>query len=338
MPLRCAGSELSPVASEGGVAMPNRSVRKSSTSNDVPYAMQAPNRVPRERYYDRGFFEREKEKLWNRVWQMACRLQEIPRANDYVEYEICDQSILVVRQPDHSIKAFFNVCPHRATQIAKGAGTLPGGQLTCPFHGWRWNSDGSSSFIYGKQAFAPECMKPQEIALRECNVEVWGDSVWINLDANAGPLADAIQHAAAQLEGVAIENWRVKWWQETILNASWKMAQEAFMEGWHVMRTHPQLTLDAGETTPPDSLRYDTYPNGHCSFESTAPTRDFVNFDAMLASSQLLADGLDAMAIERDMKVLEGIRHKIKPGDSIRDAVAREMRDGHPQWFARAIH
>jgi len=306
--------------------MPNKSVRKSSTTHDLPYAMQAPNRVPRERYYDRGFFEREKEKLWNRVWQMACRLQEIPRANDYVEYEICDQSILVVRQPDHSIKAFFNVCPHRATQIAKGAGTLAGGQLTCPFHGWRWNSDGSSSLIYGRQGFAPECMKPEEIALRECKVEVWGDSVWINLDANAGPLADAIQPAAAQLEGVAVENWRVKWWQETILDANWKLAQEAFMEGWHVMRTHPQLTLGAGESTPPDSQRYETYPNGHCSFEGAALTRDFVNFDVMLASSQLLVDGLDAMAIERDMKVLEGIRHKIKPGDSVRDAVAREMR------------
>ncbi|HEY6131945.1 MAG TPA: SRPBCC family protein, partial [Halioglobus sp.] len=71
---------------------------------------------------------------------------------------------------------------------------------------------------------------------------------------------------------------------------------------------------------------YDVYPNGHCSFESTVLDRDFFNFDVMLASSQLLADGLDAMAIDRDMKVLEGIRHKIKPGDSIREAVAREMR------------
>ena len=85
----------------------------------VPYAIdrEFPDRVPKERYYDRGFFELEKEKLWTKTWQMACRLQEIPKPNDFVEYEICDQSVVVVRQADNSIKAFFNVCPHRATQI-----------------------------------------------------------------------------------------------------------------------------------------------------------------------------------------------------------------------------
>lgn len=288
--------------------------------------MQAPNRVPKERYYDRGFFELEKEKLWNRAWQMACRLQEIPRPNDFVEYEICDQSILVVRQADRSVKAFFNVCPHRATQIAKGAGTLPGGQLTCPFHGWRWHSDGSSSFVYGQHGFAPECVTRDEINLRECKVELWGDAVWINLDPQSAPLAESLQPAARMLEDISIQNLRVKWWQETILDANWKMAQEAFMEGWHVMRTHPQLTLGAGEATPPDTLRYGTYPNGHCSFESLALERGFYDFDSMLASSQLLVDGLDAMALQRDMNILESIRHTLAPGDSILEAVARAMR------------
>jgi phenylpropionate dioxygenase-like ring-hydroxylating dioxygenase large terminal subunit len=306
--------------------MPDKPSRKHSAARAVPFAMQAPNRVPKERYYDRGFFELEKEKLWNKVWQMACRQQEIPRPNDFVEYEICDQSILVVRQADRSVRAFFNVCPHRATQIAKGAGTLPGGQLTCPFHGWRWNSDGSSSFVYGQHGFAPECVTREEINLRECKVELWGDAVWINLDPQSAPLAESLQPAARMLEDISIQNLRVKWWQETILDANWKMAQEAFMEGWHVMRTHPQLTLGAGEATPPDTLRYGTYPNGHCSFESLALERGFHDFDTMLASSQLLVDGLDAMALQRDTNILESVRHTLNAGDSILEAVARAMR------------
>ncbi len=148
--------------------MSDNPARKVSPIQGVPHAMERPYHVPKERYYDREFFELEKEKLWYKTWQMACRLQEIPKPNDYVEYEICDQSILVVRQADDSIKAFFNVCPHRATQIAKGSGTLPGGQFTCPFHGWRWNVDGSSSLIYGEEGFAPECLQREEIDLREC--------------------------------------------------------------------------------------------------------------------------------------------------------------------------
>src|SRR3954452_761824 len=114
------------------------------TALPVPYAMQVPDRVPKQRYFDRDFYDLEAELLWPRVWQMACRLQEIPKPHDFVEYEICDQSVLVIRQRDGSVKALHNACRHRATQLAKGAGRLPGGQIVCPFHGWRWNADGSN--------------------------------------------------------------------------------------------------------------------------------------------------------------------------------------------------
>src|SRR5262245_63770879 len=110
---------------------------RSTAVRPVPFAMDNPLRVPAERYYDREFFELEKERLWPRVWQMACRLEEIPEPGDFVEYEICDQSILVVRQADGSIKAFHNACRHRATQLCQGTGRLRAGQIVCPFHGWR---------------------------------------------------------------------------------------------------------------------------------------------------------------------------------------------------------
>src|SRR3954453_1462583 len=85
-------------------------VDQRTSPPSVPFAMRDPLHVPRERYFDRDFFELEKERLWPRVWQMACRLEEIPDPGDFVEYEICDQSILVVRQPDQSVKAFHNTC------------------------------------------------------------------------------------------------------------------------------------------------------------------------------------------------------------------------------------
>ncbi|HEU5481357.1 MAG TPA: hypothetical protein VFU90_16035, partial [Candidatus Tumulicola sp.] len=73
---------------------------------DVPYAMEFPDRVPKERYYDAEFFAREAEELWPRVWQMACRLEEIPQPHDYVEYEFLDQSVIVLRTADGDVRAF----------------------------------------------------------------------------------------------------------------------------------------------------------------------------------------------------------------------------------------
>jgi hypothetical protein len=95
-------------------------------STKVPFAMTDTNFVPKERYYSREFFELEKEHLWPHAWQMAARLEEIPRPGDFVEYEIVGNSILVIRQHDGSVKALHNACRHRATQLAKGCGTLLG--------------------------------------------------------------------------------------------------------------------------------------------------------------------------------------------------------------------
>ena len=63
----------------------------------VPWAVQSVDRIPKQRYYDPEFYALEAELFWPRVWQMACRLEEIPKPGDFVEYEILDQSIIVVR-------------------------------------------------------------------------------------------------------------------------------------------------------------------------------------------------------------------------------------------------
>ena len=63
----------------------------------MPWAVQTADRIPKQRYYDPEFYALENELLWPRVWQMACRLEEIPKPGDFVEYEILDESIIVVR-------------------------------------------------------------------------------------------------------------------------------------------------------------------------------------------------------------------------------------------------
>ena len=71
--------------------------RNTTAAPSVPYAMDLPDRVRKERYFDPEFYALECERLWPRVWQMACRLEEIPSVGDAVEYQILDQSVVVVR-------------------------------------------------------------------------------------------------------------------------------------------------------------------------------------------------------------------------------------------------
>lgn len=280
----------------------------------VPYAMQEPIYVPKERYYSREFFDLEKEHLWPHVWQMAAREEEFPNPGDFVEYEITGKSILLVRQTDGSIKAFHNACRHRATELAKGCGRLPAGQLVCPFHGWRWNLDGSNSFVFKESAFDPRCLNADDLRLRECLVETWAGHVWINMDLDAPPLLQALSPVTELLDGVGVGNMRVKWWKKVILNANWKMAQEAFFEGYHVPQTHPQLLMGGGEEAgefAAGAIDYTAFKNGHSRFQGNEYGQQVQEGDQFIEYAQLLADGMDAMVLDNDVRVFEGLRNAI---------------------------
>src|SRR5271170_848894 len=94
-----------------------------SREGDLVPTTQA-NIIPKERYTSQEFFDLEMERLWPRVWQVACREEEIPDVGDFLEYTIGDQSILVVRSDTDTITAFFNACAHRGTRLASGTGNF----------------------------------------------------------------------------------------------------------------------------------------------------------------------------------------------------------------------
>jgi len=107
--------------------------------------------VPIERYISREYHELEKERLWKRVWQFACREEHIPGPGDYNVYEIADMSFIVVRQPDMSIKAYPNACLHRGRRLKDYDGHCS--ELRCPFHGFAWALDGSLSDVPARWDF-----------------------------------------------------------------------------------------------------------------------------------------------------------------------------------------
>ena len=221
----------------------------------VPYAMELPDRVRKERYFDPDFYALECERLWPRVWQMACRLEEIPAPGDAVEYEILDQSVIIVRTGDTEVRAFQNACRHRGVKLVDGRGACETG-FVCPFHGWCYDLSGANTFVPRPGTFAEHNLQPGDIDLQAVRCEVWGGCAWINLDDSAPPLRDCIEPAATVLDAWRVESLRAEWWRAFRLPVNWKLAQEAFMEQYHVLETHPQLRIP-GRFTPRDGSAFD---------------------------------------------------------------------------------
>ncbi len=94
-----------------------------------------PTRVPVERYFSKEFHELEVEKVWKRVWQMACHEDDIPDVGDYHVYDIAHLSFLVVRSAPDEFKAYHNACLHRGRLLREKDGKWAG-ELRCAFHGW----------------------------------------------------------------------------------------------------------------------------------------------------------------------------------------------------------
>jgi phenylpropionate dioxygenase-like ring-hydroxylating dioxygenase large terminal subunit len=290
--------------------------------------------VPAPRYYDESFAHLEHERLWSRAWQMACRLEEIPSPGDYVEYSIGDQSVFVIRVDPDTIRAYQNACRHRGTELAKGSGSFGGGQIVCPFHGWRWNFDGTNSFVYGAEGFDKDTIRPADLCLPQVRVGLWAGCVWINLDPDAPPLLESLDPMPSLLDPLGIDRMRVVWWKATVLEANWKLAMEAFIEGYHIMASHPQLTQGQGQDYDPAALAYSVHANGHSSYVNRPGSQrrhrrqvDYLDeVDALIEASRLLCEGLEAMTMPRDLAVIETLRERPVPdGGSLGGALVKAI-------------
>jgi len=274
-----------------------------------------PERIPSRRYFDQAFYDLECELLWPRVWQMACRLEEIPETGDFVVYDILDQSVIVVRARDGGVKAFQNACRHRGVKLAHGCGNAQVGGYQCPFHGWRWNMDGKNTFVYQPGLFSEHNLGAEDLDLPPVRVETWGGAAFINFDDNAPPLLDCIEPFASQHEARHASKMRVEWWHSTILPANWKVAQEAFMEAYHVLRTHPQLVPPKGRK---DKDGFDKPKPGVTS--TTAQRLAAFGSSKELVEGQItymrtLSEGMGGMIHARDVAVAERLRGLELPDD-----------------------
>lgn len=206
------------------------------------------------RYHDPAFFALEMQKLWPRVWQWVCRVEELREAGDYVTYEVGPHSLIVIKGNDGQIRAFHNACLHRGTQLRQpgDSGWTP--ELRCPYHGWTWSNEGDLKSIPCRWDFPH--VTDQAFRLPQAKVGLWGGFVFINMDPDAASLEDYLGVLPDHLKaGWDLSRRAVTVHVQKELNTNWKAAQEAFLEAYHVYETHTQNLPFAGDA----NAQYDIF-------------------------------------------------------------------------------
>jgi hypothetical protein len=162
-----------------------------------------------DRYITREYHDKEVEHLWMKVWQFACREEEIPEPGDHLRYDIAGRSFLVVRQFDGSIKTYPNACLHRG--------------------------DGCLKEIPADWDF-PQ-IDHNDFGLPEIPTDTWAGFVFINPDQNCEPLAPFIKDLAEQFVRWDLGSLYIQAHVARIVPCNWKIAQE-----------HPQILRSLGDT------------------------------------------------------------------------------------------
>ena len=209
---------------------------------DVGEQDVGPLEVPTSWFLDREIHEREIERIWKKSWQMACRVDDVAEVGDTFVYDVATLSILIVRSGPDTIKAFHNSCLHRGRPLRDCPGNVS--QLKCPYHGYTWALDGALRGVPAREEFPT--VNNESFRLPEVQVGIWGGFVFINPDPNAIAFEEHLGILPEEYRRWPLDN-RVRTVHiSAAFDCNWKVAQDAFLEAFHVEDTHPQLVLAYG--------------------------------------------------------------------------------------------
>jgi len=248
------------------------------------------------RYFDTNFMQQEWERLWTRVWLIAGIETDIPEAGDYSVFRLGRESILLVRQPQGSVKAMYNVCAHRGNLIAQNdRGSVK--QFTCAFHSWRYGLDGQCTSITDEETFNPDLLRKTP-ALKPVHCETYAGLIFVNLSENPPPLEEQFGLPDGYLETYQLDKMHCVRHVVSEWAANWKTGVDAFYETYHLHAVHPETQFVMDDM----GVQVDLYPNG-CSrmlVPIGVKTKRHSDQDSLNAGLEYMLDqaGIDMEAFE----------------------------------------
>ena len=211
------------------------------------------------RYTRREFFEREFEHMWTKVWLLLGREDEIPQPGDWQREEVGPESILMVRQKDGSIKAFYNVCQHRGNRLVfDEQGSVK--RFVCKYHSWAFMPDGTLNFVQDAEDF-PQGNPCGKVNLQEVKCATFAGFVWVNMDPEAESLRDYLGPVWDDWSMYPVTSMR-RYLAYTInVPCNWKVIQDNFNESYHLRSVHPEASVVIEEGY--DATQFDMGSEGH---------------------------------------------------------------------------
>ncbi len=199
-------------------------------------------------YTDPAILEIEKARIFRRTWQLVGTLSHacgevngakrtIADPESFFTAEVGGEPIVVVRDKPGTLRAFSNVCRHRAGPIASGSGCK--NVLRCGYHGWTYTLDGR--LIGTPDVEGVEFFDRSTMGMVPLRLETWEQFIFVNFDQNAEPLAAYLGEIPGQAKGFQFDGLELAERRDYVIDCNWKVYVDNYLEGYHIPIAHPGL-------------------------------------------------------------------------------------------------
>jgi choline monooxygenase len=247
---------------------------------DVNEQIESAQTLASKFYTDPAILDIEKARIFRRTWELVGTLSQdcgdvnglkrtISDPETFFTADVVGEPVVVVRDKQGTLRAFSNVCRHRAGPIALGSGCK--NVLRCAYHGWTYTLDGR--LIGTPDVDGVEFFDRSTMSMFPLRLETWGQFIFINFDPNAVPLSTYLGKIPEQARGFQFEGLQLAERRDYILNCNWKVYVDNYLEGYHIPIAHPGLMREIDYA----QYRTDTYRYHSQQF---APIRAMKSGDA----------------------------------------------------------
>ncbi len=195
--------------------------------------------LPGEYYTAEEIYGEESEKIFSRRWLYAGRATSLPDPGSFFVHEVDDESIVILKDEQSRVRAFFNVCRHRGARFCAESQGRFSRSMQCPYHSWTYSLDGR--LIGAPNMKEVRAFRMEDHPLREARVGTWEGNIFLTLAENPGPLEAALAPLVQRFGRWSLEGLSVAHRAEYEVAANWKLLFQNYSECYHCPNLHPAL-------------------------------------------------------------------------------------------------
>ena len=285
-------------------------LERSKVSGNPPGNFEILPEISGARYTSDDFYQLEQEHIWGKSWLLAGHADEIPNKGDFVLWERLGVPIIIVRNKENNIRAFYNTCQHRGGPVvAETSGNRR--NFRCQYHSWLYSLDGELKHIPDEHDFAGICKKGR--GLKRVRCETLGKLIFINRDLNAEPLRDSLGPMVDFLQEIEPDNMKFVCRETYDWAANWKIVVEAFHESYHARHIHPETVFQIQNA---DGAVITLHAGGHS--RNVLPNKPSVDKFELLPPTHPLEEGDEHDVYRSATVVFNMFPNVVIPGSRVR--------------------